>query len=72
MYVNATRAKDRIGRYAFVAYIVLLLLIYIANAFGPAPASVPEVAWAAIALPVVFIPWAWWFDRHRINRGKLA
>ena len=71
IYVRATRAKDRIGRYAFVAYIVLLLLIYVANAFGPAPDSVTEVAWAAIALPVVFIPWAWWFDRHR-STGKLV
>ncbi|MGA2883285.1 MAG: metal-dependent hydrolase [Bryobacteraceae bacterium] len=72
MYVHATRAKDRIGRYAFIAYIVLLLLIYVANAFGTAPGSVTEVAWAAIALPVVFIPWAWWFDRHRGRRGELA
>jgi len=72
MYVNATRAKDRIGRYAFLSYIVLLLLIYVANAFGPAPASVPEVAWAAIALLIVILPWAWWFDRHRGSRGDPA
>lgn len=65
MYVQATRAKDRIGRYAFIAYIALLLVIYVANAFGPPPDSVTEVAWAAIAAPVILIPWAWWFDRHR-------
>lgn len=68
MYVNATRAKDRTGHYAVVAYIVLLLLIYFANAFSPAPGSVTEVAWAAIALPIIFLPWAWWFDRHREAR----
>jgi hypothetical protein len=65
MYVQATRAKDRIGRHAFIAYVVLLLAIYVANAFGPAPDSVAEVAWAAIAAPIILIPWAWWFDRHR-------
>jgi hypothetical protein len=65
MYARATRAKDRIGRYAFVVYVVLLLVIYVANAFGPAPDSVTEVALAAIALPVIFLPWAWWFNRHR-------
>jgi membrane-bound metal-dependent hydrolase YbcI (DUF457 family) len=70
MYVRATRAKDRIGRYALAAYVGLLLVIYAGNGFGPAPDSVTEVAWAAIALPVVFLPWAWWFDRHR--KGELA
>jgi hypothetical protein len=72
MYVSATRAKDRIGRYAFWAYVGLLLVIYVADAFGPPPDSVKEVAWAAIALPVIFIPWAWWFDRHRSIKEKLA
>jgi hypothetical protein len=66
MYVQATRAQDRIGRYAFVAYVLLLLVIYVGNAFGPPPDSVTEVAWLAIALPIVFLPWAWWFDRHRV------
>jgi hypothetical protein len=65
MYVSVTRAKDRIGRYAFRAYVVFLVVIYFANAFGPPPDSVTEVAWAAIAAPIILIPWAWWFDRHR-------
>jgi hypothetical protein len=74
MYVDATRATDGVGRWEFIVYVVLLLLIYFANAFGPAPESVTTVAWAAIALPVVFIPWAWWFDRHRmaVPRKELA
>ncbi len=67
-YVRATQPKDRIGRYAFVAYVVLLLAIYIADRFSPPPDSVPEVAWAAIAAPIILIPWAWWFDRHRSVR----
>lgn len=65
IYAQATSAQDRVGRYAFIGYVVLLLVIYIANSFGPAPDGVTEVAWAALALPVVFLPWAWWFDRHR-------
>jgi len=70
MYVSATRAKDRIGRWAFIAYLVLLLVIYVADAFGTAPGSVTEVAWAGVAGVVILIPWAWWFDRHR--KGELA
>jgi membrane-bound metal-dependent hydrolase YbcI (DUF457 family) len=65
MYAQATRAKDRIGRYGFIAYIALLLVIYVANAFGPPPDSVTEVAWTTIAAMVILLPWAWWFDRHR-------
>jgi hypothetical protein len=66
MYGRATRAQDRIGRHAFIAYLLLLLGIYIGDAFGSAPDSVTEVAWLAIALPIILLPWAAWFDRHRV------
>lgn len=65
MYMNGTRANDRIGRWAFIAYVVVMLAIYVGNAFGSAPDSVTEVAWGALAFPIVFLPWAGWFDRHR-------
>ena len=65
MYVRVTRAKDRIGRWAFIAYVVLLIAIYIADAFSPPPDNVVEIAWAGVAAAVILIPWAWWFDRHR-------
>jgi hypothetical protein len=64
MYVRATRAKDRIGRYVFAAYVALLMVIYVADAFGSPPDSVAEVAWAGVAAAVILIPWVWWFDRH--------
>ncbi len=65
MYVGATRAKDRIGRWAFMAFVALLALIYIGDAFGQPPNSVAELTWTAIAAPLILLPWAWWFDRHR-------
>jgi membrane-bound metal-dependent hydrolase YbcI (DUF457 family) len=68
MYARATRAKDRIGRYAFLAYVGLLLVAYAGDAFSPPPESVAEIAWTGIAAVVVMIPWAWWFDRHRAPR----
>jgi len=42
MYVGATRAKDRIGRYAFWAYVGLLLVSYIGDRVSKPPASVGE------------------------------
>jgi hypothetical protein len=72
MYVGATRAKDRIGRWAFVAYVALLMLVYVLDAFGSVPGSMSEIAWAGVAAPVILLPWAWWFDRHRSAGQELA
>jgi hypothetical protein len=69
LYMRATKARDRIGQYAFLAYWFLLLLLYFANAFGPPPPSIKAVAATGIAAAVILIPWAWWFDRHRELRS---
>jgi hypothetical protein len=65
LYVGATRARDRIGRYAFAAYVGLLLVIYIGDRFSGPPPSVPAIAWTGVAAALILIPWAWWFDQHR-------
>ncbi len=65
MYVSVTRARDRIGRYAFAAYVVLLLAAYIGDRFSPPPANVAEIVWTGIIAEAVLLPWAWWFDAHR-------
>jgi hypothetical protein len=71
-YMQATRARDRIGRYAFAVFVVLLLVFYIGDRFSPPPASVSEIAWPGVALTAIFIPWAWWFDRHREIRDTTS
>jgi len=72
LYVSATRAGDWIGRYAFAAYVVLLLGLYVSDRFSPPPDSMNEVAWVGAAAMVVMLPWAWWFDRHRDLRANVA
>lgn len=65
IYWRQTRAKDRIGEYAFWGFVILLLLAYGAAAFGPAPPpSFKKIAIATLC-GAVLIPWAWWFDSHR-------
>jgi LexA-binding, inner membrane-associated putative hydrolase len=71
LYASATRSRDRIGKYAFYAYVLVLLVLFISDRFSgqPAPAS-PSVAAHDIFLPsviaeVVLLAWPWWFDRHR-------
>ena len=67
LYVSATRARDRIGRYAFLAYIALLVASYLQNTFSSQlPHSVKaEIAWPGLIAGMVMLIWAWWFDRHR-------
>ena len=65
LYARVTRGRNAVGRYLFAAYVALLLALYVANRFSPPPPSPEAVAWVGIALSAIFIPWAWWFDRHR-------
>jgi hypothetical protein len=66
-YQRQTRARDRIGQYAFWAFIVFLLLIYAAAALGPPPPSVRAIAIGTL-FTWLFVPWAWWLDHHREPR----
>lgn len=68
LYLRATRACDRIGKYAFLAYIVLLIGIYVADPFSSPPDSVRELMWTGIIAECILLPWAWWFDGHREPR----
>ena len=63
-YQRVTRAKDKIGLWAFIAFDVFLLAAYAATMFGPPPSSVKKLA-AFSLLTWLTIVWAWWFDAHR-------
>jgi hypothetical protein len=64
IYARITRAADRTGRWSFMALIIFLTLIYLANIFGPPPPSVAAVAWSAQAIWLL-VAWGYWIDRHR-------
>lgn len=64
IYRDRTKPRDRIGSIAFWTFVILLALIYIANASGQAPPNVRTIAYAGLAL-WLFPLWAAWFDRHR-------
>jgi membrane-bound metal-dependent hydrolase YbcI (DUF457 family) len=63
-YVGATRPRDRTGTLALVAMIVLLTIFFVSGFFAPPPPSARWVALAGIGL-WLFVPWAYWIDRHR-------
>ena len=66
-YQRQTRPKDKIGLYAFLAFVLLLMLAYAGAVFGPPPPSVKKLALLEL-LAWLMIPWAWWFDKHREDR----
>jgi membrane-bound metal-dependent hydrolase YbcI (DUF457 family) len=68
LYVRATRPRDRIGRYAFVAFVTLLLVAYLGDRFSSPPSGTGDIAWSGIIAEAILLPWAWWFDHHRITR----
>jgi hypothetical protein len=70
IYARATRPRDRIGRWGFWAYVVVLAILYVTSN-GPPPPSVKALAWTTLGV-WLFVPWAWWVDRHRYYTGRVA
>jgi len=64
VYLGATRARDRVGRYALWALLLMLMLSYVGSLFSPPPAM-PALAIGGIVFGWLFVAWAWWADRHR-------
>jgi membrane-bound metal-dependent hydrolase YbcI (DUF457 family) len=64
LYIRSTRAMDKIGSWGLWAYIIVLALIYVASNGSPPP-SERALAWTAFGI-WLFVPWAWWVDKHRI------
>jgi hypothetical protein len=67
LYARATRPKDRAGAVGLWGLAGLLVLIHLANLFGPPPPSTGMIAWAA-QLQWLFVGAAYWLDRHRAAR----
>jgi membrane-bound metal-dependent hydrolase YbcI (DUF457 family) len=65
LYFRATRARDRIGVYALLAFVALIVYVEISSPFGAPPPSVSAIIWMSVIAEPILIAWAWWFDRHR-------
>lgn len=64
IYATTTAARDRIGTYGLWGLVGFLVLINIANMFGPPPPSATAIPWAAQAMWLI-VAGAYWIDRHR-------
>jgi len=64
LYARGRPARDRVGRYAFVALTVLIGVIWVTQPWSPPPPSAMAVGWVGVT-SWLFLPWAAWIDRHR-------
>ena len=65
LYVRASPARDRTGKWALASLVLLAATIWITQPWSPPPPSSTAVAIGALAL-WLFIPWARWIDGHRV------
>ncbi|MBZ5558224.1 MAG: hypothetical protein LAO77_13200 [Acidobacteriia bacterium] len=68
LYLQTTRARDRVGSIGLWALIIFLSVSYLANMFGPVPPSAAAVVWSAQAMWVLVL-WGYWVDAHRVAGG---
>lgn len=67
LYLGSSSARDRIGRWALVALIVVTGLLWVTQPWSPPPPSAAAVAWGALILWLL-PPWARWIEAHRTSR----
>jgi hypothetical protein len=69
IYLRQTKAKNKIGSYGLWAFVILLLAAYAVAVFGPPPPTSKKAIALGALSALIFIAWAWWFDRHRETRA---
>lgn len=70
LYLGTTRPRDGIGTWGLGGLIVLLVVIYAGNLFGPPPPDAMAIAWVG-QLQWLLVLWAYWVDAHRCNRTAI-
>jgi hypothetical protein len=70
LYMRTTVARDSIGRYSFLAFVLTALVAYGVASQGAVPPSVTALAIGALTAYLVPV-WCAWFDAHRVVRALL-
>lgn len=63
-YARAWPARDATGRWALVALLALIGVLWITQPWSPPPPSDMAVAWGALSMWLL-LPWCAWIARHR-------
>ena len=68
LFTRTSVARDAIGRYGFWILMAVFLALYLGALFGPPPPNPTALAWVSVA-SWLFVPVAYWIDRHRQSRA---
>lgn len=69
IYARVTEPRNRRGTWTLITLVVYLVVIQIANVFGPPPPDIASVAIAAQAMWLL-VAWGYWIDRNRVPRAS--
>jgi len=66
IYATLTKAKNKIGKWMLWLLVILLLLVQLANTFGPAPSnSIMTLFISFVTMMGIVLALAYWVDRNR-------
>jgi len=65
LYMRATKSVSASGKYGFALMILILLVLYIGNIFGPPPPNMISAAVIMTAGQLALVALAFWVDRNR-------
>jgi len=63
-YYKVTKAKNKIGTYSLIGLIAFLVVMYLANLFGPPPDSINAIGIVGNAQWLIIL-WGYWIDKNR-------
>lgn len=69
LYMRTTYSASSAGKYGFASFVLILMVLYIANTPGSPPPNTVSMGITAIAGQLVFVAIAFWVDRNRIIRS---
>lgn len=69
LYLRTTTPADRLGSITLWSFIGLQAVIYVGDIFANVPVDGKPMAMGSL-FQWLFIPWAYWIDRHRFIRTK--
>jgi membrane-bound metal-dependent hydrolase YbcI (DUF457 family) len=68
MYMSATRARNRQGRWALWGLLLFLVVVYVANVFGPPPPDAHAIGYMGLSMWLL-VAWGYWVERNRTGVG---
>ncbi len=71
LYRSATYSISSSGKYGFALMILILMVLYIGNIFGPPPPDMISVAITMTAGQLALVALAFWVDRNRITNRQV-